>query len=66
MPDFDSLRVIALPLVEVAVLLLVEVAVLLLVEVVDSPVEAVVLLSHLWAKADQLSRFAFHQQASVL
>jgi len=58
MPDFDSLRVIALPLVEVAVLLL--------VEVVDPPVEAVVLLSHLWAKADQLSRFAFHQQASVL
>jgi hypothetical protein len=55
MLDCDSLRVIALPLVEVSVLLFVEV------------VEAVVVvLSHLWAKADYLPRFAFHKQASVL
>ena len=53
MPDFDSLRV----------------AVLLEVEVVDlsvEVVEAVVLSPHLWAKADQLPRSAFHQQANDL
>jgi hypothetical protein len=52
MPDFDSLRVAVL-----------------VVEVVDlsvEVVEAVVLSPHLWAKADQLPRSAFHQQANDL